>query len=388
MKDIEEVDISCNAVFSDPPGDELAPLQYFRTMYSDDIIQNLVEQSNLYCTQKTGASLDTNVREIEKYIGINIPAGVVKMPSYRMYWAEASRFSSIADSMPRNWFDKLRNYLHVNDNTKMKQREGPDYDKLFRVRPLVDKIKQGFSIIEPEEYHSMDELIIPFKGHSSLKQYVKSKPHKWGIKVSDYAGSSRIVYDFEIYRGKGTVHNDTGLGISGDIVIRLVEGLPKYKNFKVFTDKFFTSYNLISSLKNYGILSVGTVRPTRLQGCNLKADSELKKQGQRSYDYRTETQRNIIALKWYGNKSVVLASLYKGGSPVEPVKRWSVGERKYIDVPRPDIVREYNRSVGGVDLHDMLVAFYRNNIGVKRFYLRIVFHLLDMRVVNAWLQYL
>ncbi|XP_046980700.1 piggyBac transposable element-derived protein 2-like [Schistocerca americana] len=261
MKDIEEVDTSCNAVFSDPPGDELTPLQYLRTMCSDDIIQNLFEQSILYCTQKTAASLDTNVREIEKYIGINNLAGVLKMPSYRMYWPEATRFSPIADSMPRNRFDKLRNYLHVNDNTKMKQREDPDYNRLFKVRRFVDKIKQG---------------------HSSLKH---SSPHKWGIKVFARAGSNGIVYDFEMYRGKGTVHNDTGLGISGDIVTRLLEGLPKYKNFKVFTDNWFTSYNIISALKNYGILAVGTVRPTRLQGCNLKADSELKKQGQGSYDY-------------------------------------------------------------------------------------------------------
>ncbi|XP_049794400.1 piggyBac transposable element-derived protein 2-like [Schistocerca nitens] len=194
----------------------------------------------------------------------------------------------------------------------MKRREIPYYDKLFKVRPFVDKMKQGFSIIEPEEYHSVYELIISFKGHSSLKQYVKTKPHKWGIKVFARAGSSGIEYDFEIYQGKGTVHKDTGLGISGDIVIRFVEGLPKYKNFKVFTDNWFTSYNLISALKNYGILAVGTVRPTRLQGCNIKADGELKKQGRGSYDYRTETERNIIALKWYDNKSVVLVSSYEG----------------------------------------------------------------------------
>ncbi|XP_047118206.1 piggyBac transposable element-derived protein 2-like [Schistocerca piceifrons] len=306
MKDSEEVDTSCNEVFSDPPGDELTPLQYFRTMCSDDIIQNLVEQRNLYRTQKTGASLDTNVREIEKYIGINILAGVVKIPSYRMYWAEATRFSPIADSMPRNRFDNPRNYLHVNDNTKMKQREDPDYDKLFK--------------------------------------YVKSKPHKWGIKVFACAGSSGIVYNFKIYRGKGTVHNDTGLGINGDIVIRLVEGLPKYTNFKVFTDNWFTSYNPIAALKNYGIFAVGTVRPTRLQGCNLKADSELKKQGRGSYDYRNETERNIIVLKWYDNKSVVLASSYKGLLAAAPVWCGSRGleellgrQRQVVIIRPPDV---------------------------------------------------
>ena len=30
--------------------------------------------------------------------------------------------------------------------------------------------------VEPEERHSIDEQIIPFKGRSSLKQYNKNKP--------------------------------------------------------------------------------------------------------------------------------------------------------------------------------------------------------------------
>lgn len=43
--------------------------------------------------------------------------------------------------------------------------------------------------------------------------------------------------------------------------------------------------------------------------------------------------------------------------------------------------------MGGVDLHNMLVELYRTDIRVKRYYLRIIFHLLDMCVVNAWLLY-
>lgn len=43
--------------------------------------------------------------------------------------------------------------------------------------------------------------------------------------------------------------------------------------------------------------------------------------------------------------------------------------------------------MGGVDLHGMLVSLYRINIRVRRYYLRVVFHLLDMCAVNAWLLY-
>jgi hypothetical protein len=108
--------------------------------------------------------------------------------------------------------------------------------------------------------------------------------------------------------------------------MRLVEGLPKNQNYKVFTDNWFTSYSLISVLKEVGILSVGTVRVARLKGCNLKTDPELKRQGRGSDDYRTEVEKNIIALKWYDNKPLYLASSYKGRKPVEPVKRWSVAD--------------------------------------------------------------
>ncbi|XP_068084847.1 piggyBac transposable element-derived protein 2-like [Anabrus simplex] len=386
-KDIEDVNSCCDVHFSDPQ-EEMTPFEYFKTMCGEDVIENLVHQSNLYCTQITGNSLDTNKEEVEQYLGIHIMAGIVKMPSYRMYWAEKTRYPLIADVMSRNRFDKLRSYFHVNDNSRMKARTDPDYDKLFKVRPFVDKIRENFGKIEPEEHNVVDELIIPFKGRSSLKQYIKNKPHRWGIKVFARAGSSGIINDFEIYRGKGTLQNsDSNLGISGDIVIRLCEGLPKYQNYKIFTDNWFTSYRLISTLKQMGILALGTVRIARLQGCTLKTDQELKKVGRGADDYRTEVEENIIALKWYDNKSVHLASSYVGRNPVETVKRWSVAQKQHVEVPIPKIVKVYNCFMGGVDLHDMLVALYRSNIGVRRFYLRIVFHLIDMCVVNAWLLY-
>lgn len=35
----------------------------------------------------------------------------------------------------------------------------------------------------PDEHIAIDEMIIPFKGRSGLKQYMKAKPKKWGFKV-------------------------------------------------------------------------------------------------------------------------------------------------------------------------------------------------------------
>jgi hypothetical protein len=43
--------------------------------------------------------------------------------------------------------------------------------------------------------------------------------------------------------------------------------------------------------------------------------------------------------------------------------------------------------MGGVDHHDMLVQLYRTNIKGRRFYLRVIFHFINMACVNAWLLY-
>jgi hypothetical protein len=171
-----------------------------------------------------------------------------------------------------------------------------------------------------EEYNSVDELIIPFKGWSSLKRYVRNKPHKWGIKVFARAGSRGIVYDFKVCVGKGTVKNYSPLGVSRDVVLRLVGGLPKGQHYEVFMDYWFTSFILMCSLKEIGIFALGTVRILRLHGCSLKMDQEMTKLWRGTYDYRTEAEANIKALKCYDNKPVYLVSSYTGRNPLETVK--------------------------------------------------------------------
>lgn len=113
----------------------------------------------------------------------------------------------------------------------------------------------------------------------------------------------------------------------------------------------------------------------------------MKIKGRDTFDSKVDVVNNIVVTKWYGNKFVHIVSNYKGPLPTENVKRWSVVEKNKVDVVRPAAIGEYNSFMGGIDLHDMLVELYRIDIRVRRFYLRIVFHIIDMCVVNAWLLY-
>lgn len=136
-------------------------------------------------------------------------------------------------------------------------RDNPLHDKLFKIRPFISSVQNNFKKIQADEFCAIDEIIIPFKGRSQMKQY---NQNKWCIKVFAIASISGFIHDFKIYVGKGTLPaTGSGLGIRGDIVICLLETVPKFKNYKVATDNWFNSYNLRCHLKFSGMLGIGTV---------------------------------------------------------------------------------------------------------------------------------
>ncbi|KAH9642115.1 hypothetical protein HF086_007425 [Spodoptera exigua] len=72
---------------------------------------------------------------------------------------------------------------------------------------------------------------------------------------------------------------------------------------------------------------------------------------------------------------------------MEKIKRYSKEEKGKVDVDCPQIVKEYNKQMGGVDLADMLVALYRIPMKTRRWYMGIFVQLADILINNAWLMY-
>jgi len=115
-----------------------------------------------------------------------------------------------------------------------------------------------------------------------------------------------MVYDLEVYMGRGNVKKCFPSRHKWRHSLWLVDGLPKGQNYKAFVDNWFTSLSLMCALKEIGNLALGTVRMSRLPGCSLKTNEGLKKLGQGVDDCRTEAETNVMARKWYGNKPVYL----------------------------------------------------------------------------------
>ena len=161
--------------FSLPPEDfeQLSPLWYFKQFWDDDMNSHLAHQTNLYSVQNSGLSIGTSLEEIEQLIGIQMRMGIVKMPNIESYWASESRYAPVADVMSLKRYKKLRQFLHANDNNERKSDEIKG-DKLYKMRPILESLRENCRKVEQEEFMSIDEQIVPAKTkYSGIRQYAR-----------------------------------------------------------------------------------------------------------------------------------------------------------------------------------------------------------------------
>ncbi|KRX68128.1 PiggyBac transposable element-derived protein 2 [Trichinella sp. T9] len=140
----------------------LRPIEYFRMYFTAQLLSHISFETNRKATQSLYSKLATTAAEIEVLIGMLITMGVCEMPRYRMYWANQTRMDTIANCMSHNRFETLLRFLHFSDNDKVvMDRNHPDYDRFYKIRPLIESIRKTCLEETPGELQSVDEHIIP-----------------------------------------------------------------------------------------------------------------------------------------------------------------------------------------------------------------------------------
>ena len=152
---------------------------------TNEMLTHIAHHTNLYSAQQniTKSRTAADKDEIERYIGTLLKMPIKQAPYYRMYWETDTRYDQICTIMSRDRFELIKRYTHFNDNSKDKRKQDENRDRLFKMRPLFEALRQNCLSQEPEEYNLIDEQIIPFKGRSFLRRYMPNKRHKWGFKV-------------------------------------------------------------------------------------------------------------------------------------------------------------------------------------------------------------
>jgi hypothetical protein len=170
--------------------------EIFSYFFSSEVWDLLVKETNRYAKDYLEtANLLPNARatqweeqtinDLKAFVALIILQGIVKMANYELYWT--SKFlikcPGIQSIMPRNKFELILQFLHLNNNTTAFPPEHPNHDRLHKSQPLfVHLVDRWKSAYHPSREISIDESIVAFKGRSPMKVYKPNKPHKWGAK--------------------------------------------------------------------------------------------------------------------------------------------------------------------------------------------------------------
>ena len=179
--------------------------------------------------------------------------------------------------MPLKVFEKLTEYLHVADRESEPPRGSDEFDRLFKIRPVLNVIAKNFAqYYKPSRDQAIDEGMIAFTGHLSYVQYMPAKPIKRGIKLWLRCDSnSAYLHQFDVYLGRSGNRTDSTNGLYFDVVDKLTESLHG-GNHHVYFDNLYTSVPLLKYLLTKKVYACGTVcRNRRHLPREIKAPGKL-----------------------------------------------------------------------------------------------------------------
>ena len=180
-----------------------------------------------------------------------------------------------------------------------------------------------------------------FKGHSSMKQCVKNKPIKSGFKFWLRCDAiTGYINQFDIYTGR----KDSPELVLGETVVLYLTRKLHGTGISVFADNCFSSPTLAALLRDRGMNFVGVARKDR-KGLPSIKDNKKRQRGEMFYC----KEKNLMAVKWIENKSVqVIFNIIN--SDMSSAERRVKGQKEKLCIGYPDLIKIYNKNMGGVDI--------------------------------------
>ena len=379
--------------FTDQPGpihqlrDDATPIKYFHLLWEPSFFQLLADQTNLYARQKQATRLDrrwhpTSPEEMMASVGVNIIMGIDHKPEISNYWSADEYLGNegVKKVFPRERFEALTRYLHLNDSEAMPGRDQPAYDPLYKVRPLIQLCRRTFlQHYTPAKEMSVDEAMIRYKGRVFFRQYMPKKPIKWGIKVWTLADAKNgFISNFQVYLGKAPPNEQAEHGLCTRVVLDLSTPF-HHSNWHLYFDNFFNSQVLVEELLKLGLYGCGTLNANRYPPPLKVGRAAIKI---RRGEIKQLQKGNLVTI-WHDKRQVAILSTNCHPNQTVVVQRRVKQPPHLRSVSIPAPFRKYNTFMGGVDLNDQYRSYYPSGRTGKKWWRYIFWFLLDVSICNA-----
>lgn len=315
---------------------------------------------------------ETDISEIHALISLLYLAGVLKSSRLNVdeLWNNnGTGVEQFRITMSKFRFQFLLQHLRFDDvDTHAERRET---DKLAPIRDIFDKfVEKCKSAYTPYQNVTIDEKLEAFRGRCSFRQYIPSKPNKYGLKIYAMVDSKTFfACNLEVYVGtqpKGPHFLDNS---PLALVQRLVEPI-RYSKRNVTCDNWFTSIPLVRTLfTDFTLTFLGTIRKNKRELPLELSNPNQRPIGSSMFAY----DKNITLVSYIPkkNKNVLMISTLHHDSKI------------HEQTGKPEMIIDYNDSKGGVDTLDKMCAAYDCARNTKRWPMVIFYSLLNVAGVNS-----
>lgn len=307
--------------------------------------------------------------EVRAFFGLLLTAGHLKSnhQSYEVLWDNMYGPPIFRATMGRNRFKSLLRFIRFDDrSTRIFRRS---QDKLAPIREIWEQV-----VINLRKHYipganiTVDEQLVPFRGRCPFRQYLPSKPDKYGMKIW-WACDSATFYPLNgiPYIGKEAVK---AVGLGRQVVEKLVEPY-EGSNRNVTCDNYFTDHELALPLLSKGLTIVGTVRKNKtFIPPEFKARSD--RQAHTSVFGFTKST-TLVSYVPKPRKAVLLLSIMHYDSSIDKNNE-----------SKPEIIIYYNSTKGAVDTLDQEVHQYMCKRRTNRWPFAFFMNCLDVCGVAAY----
>ncbi|XP_030018120.1 piggyBac transposable element-derived protein 4-like isoform X2 [Sphaeramia orbicularis] len=385
-----------NIPFTQSPGpinaaaalDSELPADFAELYISDELVQNIVNQTNLYANQCIQAQTLTSphsrihawkpvtVSEMKTFLGLFFLTGIIRKPELEMYWSadEILATSYFCKVMSRNRFEIIWKFLHFSDN---ETRPVNSNDKLYKVRPVLDYLVCKFrEMYQPNTNICIDEGVLLWRGRLAFKVYNPQKPIKYGIK-SYILCDSETGYCFNVkpYCGESAP--------LGETVTSLLDRLAGH-GYRLFMDNYYNSVGLCERLLDLKTHVCGTLRKNRGEPPVIRdvGNANLRREGTPVVRHR----KNVMVLAWR-DKQVVKMVTTMHQNNMENIQVWQKGHHEKVTKQKPTCIVEYNNAMNGVDKLDQNIAYYPFVRKSHKWSKKFVAYLFEISLFNAFIIY-
>ncbi|XP_069585014.1 piggyBac transposable element-derived protein 4-like [Ranitomeya imitator] len=338
--------------------------------YNNELVQRFPDSSKRP-PQKTFKQFTET--ELHAFLGILIAAGVHRANKENLeeMWNVAA-LPLIRAAMSRDRFKMILRFIRFdNENTRA---ERVQTDKAAPIRDIWTMLNSNLErAYKPYHCITVDEQLFPFRGHTKFTQYIPSKPAKYGIKIF-WACDSSNAYPLQgqLYTGKPT-DGPRQVNIGERTVLDLVSSY-KGSGRNVTTDNFFTTMELAKVLNSWNMTLVGTVRKNKRFLPNNMQPAKERPVYSTNFAYNHDaTVCSYVPKK---NKSVVLLS-----------SMHMTGEVEETLAAKPEIIKYYNITKGGVDVMDKMLGEYTVKRRTSRWTLAFFYNMIDVSGLASYIIY-